>query len=217
MYLGIVLALLGCTCSAIAYTLQKIAHERSRSSATAPASVSGASSSPFWRYWQFPAGLACLICGAVLSVVASSMAAQSTLSPLANFTQLINMVLAATILKEPLLWYDIISLFLMSGGTVLAATFSVRVDRKYSVDDVASLFSRPIDSAFFGSIGCCCALVLLWLHTAQLASNRTGRIGGGIASVVAVGSAGGGGDRSSNDLQVEGADESGASYANTHI
>jgi hypothetical protein len=149
--LGVFLAMVGCFCSACGYTLQKLAHRRAdaaKSAAGASPAVGGAPGSPvprvtYWRYWQFPAGLAMLIVGSVFAVVVFGLAGQAELAPMGAATMIFNELLAWRVLREPFTRVDAVATLLMGLGTTISIVFGQHVDRTYTLDIIISLVNRP--------------------------------------------------------------------------
>lgn len=116
--LGIGLSVLGSLCTALGYTFQKLAHRRADASAEAAArevarnagpgtdlAEGGPSSlaslpkplpkgTPYYRFWQFPAGLAMLILGSIVGVITFGLAGQAELAPMSAVTLVWNELLA---------------------------------------------------------------------------------------------------------------------------
>lgn len=122
--LGIGLSVLGSLCTALGYTFQKLAHRRADASAEAAAREAARSGeragpsglsedvstvegevtqrsvpkaprgTPYYRFWQFPAGLAMLILGSVVGVVTFGLAGQAELAPMSAVTLVWNELLS---------------------------------------------------------------------------------------------------------------------------
>jgi len=122
--LGIFIALAGTLCSAGGYTFQKLAHRRADVSAAAAHAASEAAAAqalrltldgalggqaaaggddlrkpppkaiPYYRFWQFPAGLGMLILGSVTAVFSFGLAGQAQLAPMSAVTLVWNELLA---------------------------------------------------------------------------------------------------------------------------
>jgi hypothetical protein len=121
--LGIFIALAGTLCSAGGYTFQKLAHRRADVSAAAAHAASEAAAAqalrltvdgslggqaagdddlrkpppkaiPYYRFWQFPAGLGMLILGSITAVFSFGLAGQAQLAPMSAVTLIWNELLA---------------------------------------------------------------------------------------------------------------------------
>lgn len=192
--LGIGLSVLGSLCTALGYTFQKLAHRRADASAEAAAreaarnagpgadlAEGGPSSSaslpkplpkgtPYYRFWQFPAGLAMLILGSIVGVVTFGLAGQAELAPMSAVTLVWNELLAWRVLRERFTRIDAISVALMAGGTTLALIFAVSTGTDYdTVDAVMALLDRPAVYAF-------CVIAAASMTAAAYLVSRWGRV-----------------------------------------
>ena len=86
----------------------------------------------FWKYWQFPAGLAFLIVGTIFAAFVFGLAPQSTLAPLGSVTMILNTIFSWRFLGESFTRVDGVSLALMAVGTTVAVLFGKSNDPKYT-------------------------------------------------------------------------------------
>ena len=162
---GIILELGATVCNAGGYTLQKLAHRRVDAVALQAASGAGSSALspeanadvttvrapplPYYRYWQFGAGLLCCVLAAVLDVVSYGFAAQSQLGPVSATTLVWVALLSWRVLGEPFTRLDAIGDGLMLLGTGVAlASSSGEPAADYGLDGVLSNLERPSVAAY---------------------------------------------------------------------
>ena len=166
---GVILELCATVCNAGGYTLQKLAHRRvDAAAAEAMAGTAGGASVaalaatpdvgagrpaapplPYYRYWQFGAGLLCCVLAAVLDVVSYGFAAQSQLGPVSATTLVWVALLSWRVLGEPFTRLDAIGDGLMLLGTGVAlASSSGEPAADYGLDGVLSNLQRPSVAAY---------------------------------------------------------------------
>ena len=140
--LGMSLSLVGCTCTAVGYTLQKVAHRRA-SALNAARSAGGLPPLPYWRFAEWLAGLAALVVGSTFAVVVFGLAGQAELAPMGAVTLIVSSLLAWRVLGDVLTRVDAAAISLMAGGTTVALVYAKRESASYTVDAIDALWGRP--------------------------------------------------------------------------
>ena len=169
-FVGVLLSLSATMGNGLGYILQKLAHRRVDEAAEAaaahaageardgpvPSSASAAAPAPlpFWRYWQFGAGLLCCVAAAGLDVASYGFAAQSQLGPIGATTLVWVALLSWRVLKERFTRLDALSTGLMLTGTVVALVASKGVpDEKFNLDIILAKLQRPVVGVYLGLAG----------------------------------------------------------------
>jgi uncharacterized membrane protein len=103
-------------------------------------------SKPYFKFWQFPAGLGCLIVGSIIAVVCFGLAGQAELAPMSSVTLVFSELFAWKVLKEKFTKIDAVSVLLMSVGTTVALVFSKRSSTtiSYDLQSILALLDRPV-------------------------------------------------------------------------
>lgn len=162
--LGLAIGIVGCTATAVSYTLQKLAHIRTaRNSAAMPHLRF-----QYWRRWEFIVSCLLLVFSSASATVTFTMVSASELAPLGAVTLAVQEVLSYFWLQEPFTRVDGAAVLLMTAGTTIAIGNARSSNQEMTLDVIVALFLRPV--ALLSVVGASIVLLALSSFVAAVGS-----------------------------------------------
>ena len=124
----------------------------------------------FFMTWGV--GIAFVVIGGILDIVALNYAAQSLLAPISSITLLVNALLTHYVLGEDLQTQDLVGLSFLCVGAVIAIIFAPHITQNLPLEELKSAFIEPMFLTYlvFILLVVVVSVIVLYMYSKEAAS-----------------------------------------------